>query len=121
MQVLIVESSPDLGTIWKRHLERQGMTVTLVGGQDDAIDYLHIQAPELIVLDLVLDEGSAFAVADYANYRHPQTRVIFTTNASFFSDGSIFQHSANACAFVPKQVDPEDLSAMVAHYGKAAS
>ena len=121
MQVLIVDSSPELGQIWKRHLERQGMEVSLVQDQDEAIAALQHSAAELIVLDLVLEEGSAFAVADYANYRHPETRVIFTTNSSFFSDGSIFQHSANACAFVPKQVDPDDLSAMVAHYGKAAS
>ncbi|SFK13407.1 response regulator transcription factor [Celeribacter neptunius] len=121
MQVLIVESSPELGKIWQRHLERQGMTVVLVGGQEDAITYLHDSAPDLIVMDLILEEGSAFAIADYANYRYPDTRVIFTTNASFFSDGSIFQHVANACAFLPKQVDPDDLSAMVAYYGKEAS
>ncbi|PTQ74794.1 response regulator receiver domain-containing protein [Celeribacter persicus] len=118
MQVLIVESSPDIGRVWQRHLERQGMCVTLVAGQDEAIESLQNSAPDLIVLDLVLEQGSAFAVADYANYRHPDTRVIFTTNSSFFSDGSIFQHVANACAFLPKKVDLEDLTAMVEHYGK---
>jgi len=121
MRVLIVESNPDLGRIWMRYLERQGMNVVLVSGQDAAIAHMQQEAPDLIVLDLVLNNGSAFAVADYANYRCPSARVIFTTNASFFSDGSIFQHAANACAFVTKQVDPEDLSAMVEHYGKAAS
>lgn len=120
MQVLIVESSPELGKIWKRHLERQGVEVVLASGQREAIKYLLQFAPDLIVLDLILEEGSAFAIADYANYRHPETRVIFTTNVSFFSDGSIFQHVANACAFLPKRVDPEDLSAMVAHYGHPA-
>jgi CheY-like chemotaxis protein len=121
MQVLIVESSPEVGRVWQRHLERHGMTVALVTGQEEAIQKLQSSAPDLIVLDLVLNEGSAFAIADYANYRHPDTRVIFTTNSSFFSDGSIFQHVANACAFLPKEVDPEDLTAMVEHYGKTAS
>jgi len=45
---------------------------------------------DVIVLDLALEEGSALAVADFASYRHPDARVIFVTNASFFSDGSIF-------------------------------
>ena len=121
MQVLIVESRPELGEIWKRHLERHGMAVSLVHGQDEAIAALQLSAPQLIVLDLVLEDGSAFAVADYANYRHPDTRVIFTTNTSFFSDGSIFRHAANACAFVPNEVNPDDLAAMVEYYGKAAS
>ena len=118
MDVLIVESSPELARIWRRHLERQGMCVHVAAGQEDAVSHLHTHAPDMIVLDLLLGEGSAFAVADYANYRHPEARVIFTTNSSFFTDGSIFQHSANACAFLPKQVDPNDLTAMVAHYGQ---
>jgi len=65
----------------------------------------------------VLENGSALAVADYANYRQPDARVIFVTNTSFFSDGSIFAHSANARAFVPSGTPPEDLAAMVEHYG----
>ncbi|AJE45301.1 response regulator receiver-like protein [Celeribacter indicus] len=94
--------------------------MTAVTGQEEAIARLHGPAPDLIVLDLVLRGGSAFAVADYAHFRHPETRVIFTTNTSFFSDGSIFQHAANACAFVPKRVDPDDLTALVEHYGQTA-
>ena len=37
--------------------------------------------------------GVAMAVADFASYRRPEARVIFVTNTSFFSDGSIFAHS----------------------------
>lgn len=71
---------------------------------------------EIIVLDLVLDNGSALAVADFASYRRPDARVIFVTNTSFFSDGSIFAHSPNACAYVQSETPPEDLAAMVEHY-----
>ncbi|MFT6168956.1 MAG: DNA-binding response OmpR family regulator [Celeribacter sp.] len=121
MQVLIVESNPKLGAIWMRHLERQGVSVVLSLGQTQAVDCLHETSVDLIVLDLVLDDGSAFAVADYANYRYPDTPVIFVTNSSFFSDGSIFQHMANACAFVTSEVAPADLTAMVEHYGRSTS
>lgn len=71
---------------------------------------------EIIVLDLVLEGGSALAVADFASYRRPDARVIFVTNTSFFSDGSIFAHSPNACAYVQSEAPPEDLAAMVEHY-----
>ena len=121
MQVLIVESNPDLGTVWQRHLERQGVTVECTLGQTSAIEHLQVNSVDLIILDLVLEDGSAFAVADYANYRYPDAPVIFVTNSSFFSDGSIFQHMANACAFVTSEVDPSDLTAMVEHYGRGAS
>lgn len=116
MNVLIVESKPELGTLWQRHLERMGASVTLVQSQEAATLALCDNDYRIMVLDLVLDEGSALAVADFASYRRPDTRVIFVTNTSFFSDGSIFAHSSNACAYVQSATPPEDLAAMVEHY-----
>ncbi|MFT7597077.1 MAG: DNA-binding NtrC family response regulator [Paracoccaceae bacterium] len=116
MNVLIVESKPELGLLWRRHLERLGADVTLVHSQEAAILALYGTDFEIIVLDLVLDQGSALAVADFASYRRPEARVIFVTNTSFFSDGSIFAHSPNACAYVQSETPPEDLAAMVEHY-----
>jgi DNA-binding response OmpR family regulator len=119
MNVLIVESRPELGALWTRHLERMGASVTLVPSQATAILALYNEPFDIIVLDLVLDEGSPLAVADFASYRQPKAQVIFVTNTSFFSDGSIFAHSPNACAYVQSETPPEDLAAMVEHYGAA--
>ena len=116
MNVLIVESSKDLATVWRRHLERMGAVVYTADTQDSATDLLHEIPFSVIVLDLVLEEGSALAVADFASYRQPETRVIFVTNTSFFSDGSIFAHSPNACAYIQSETPPEDLAAMIEHY-----
>ena len=116
-RVLIVESVPELATVWYRHLVRQGMQVTSVKGQNMAIAHLSGKDTDIIILDLVIEEGCALAISDYANYRQPDARVIFVTNTSFFSDGSTFAHSANARAFVQSSTPPEDLAAMVAHYG----
>jgi DNA-binding response OmpR family regulator len=117
MRVLIVESEPNLGWLWKRHLERLCGTVFLALGQDDAVATLDCEPVDIIVMDLVLSDGSAFAVADYASFRRPEAKVIFVTNTSFFSDGSIFQHIPNACAFVQSRTPPDDLAALVEHYG----
>ncbi len=117
MNVLIVESQAELGALWSRHLERQGASVCFVLNQDAAVDAILKQDFDVIVLDLILEDGSALAVADFASYRAPEARVIFVTNTTFFSDGSIFAHSPNACAFVQSAAPPEDLAAMVAHYG----
>ncbi|MGJ8615241.1 MAG: response regulator transcription factor [Sulfitobacter sp.] len=117
LRVLIVESVPELARLWRRHLERQGMQVFAAETQDTATTYLAAHDTDIIILDLVIDDGSALAVADYANYRQPEARVIFVTNTTFFSDGSIFAHSANARAFLPSTTPPDDLAAMVAHYG----
>ena len=116
MNVLIVESKPELGRMWQRHLQRMGAEVDLVGSQDGAIIALQETDYNILVVDLVLQDGSALAVSDFANYRCPNARVIFVTNTSFFSDGSIFAHSPNACAYVPSATAPEDLAAMVDYY-----
>lgn len=116
MRVLIVESKPELGVLWSRHLERFGARVVLTHGQTDAIVALQETQFDVIVLDLVISDGSAFAVSDYVSYRQPQSKIIFVTNSSFFSDGSIFQFCANACAFVTSATPPEDLAALVEHH-----
>lgn len=120
MNILIVQNNPSLGQMWQRHLQRHAHVVELAADQDGAIEKLSETYFPIIILDVVLDNGSAIAVADYASYRHPDSRIIFVTNSSFFSDGSIFQLCSNACAFVPSATQPEDLTAMVEHYAKPA-
>ena len=117
MRVLIVESNPGLGEVWCKHIQRLGCEVVVAASQNQAIDTMRDREVSVIILDLVLREGSAFAVAVFASYRHPDAKVIFVTNTTFFSDGSIFRHIPNACAFVQSQTPPEDLAAMVEHYG----
>lgn len=117
MRVLIVVGNPDLGWVWRRHLERHGCDVTLAHSQQEAIEAIRVNEVSIIVLELVLEEGSAFAVADFASYRRPGAKVIFVSDSAFFSDGSIFQHIPNACALMPAEIAAEDLSALVEHYG----
>lgn len=119
--VLIVQSVRELGRIWTQHLERYQMRTTLVHDEASAIAALDDGTFDIIVADLMLDEGSALTIADLVAYRQPDAKVIFVSNSSFFSDGSIFQMCANACAYVPRATKPEDLAAMVEHYGAAAN
>lgn len=89
----------------------------LATSQGEAIRLLQLNEVNVVVLDLILTEGSAFAVADFCSYRQPSAKVIFVTDSSFFSDGSIFQHIPNACAMMPAELSPDDLGALVEHYG----
>ncbi|MCV2866843.1 response regulator transcription factor [Albidovulum sediminicola] len=117
MRVLIVESNASLRWLWKRHLQRRGFAVELAGSQEEAAGAISDREHDVIVLDAVLEDGSALAVADYASYRRPDARVIFVTSSSFFSDGSIFALAANACAVLPCGTSPDDLASVVEHYG----
>ena len=100
MDVLIVEGQPELGEVWKRHLERAGMVVTHVDGHDRAIAHLTENCPEITILDLVLEDGNALSISDFASFRCPEIQVNFVTNTTFFSDGSIFAYAQNARAFL---------------------
>lgn len=117
MNVLIVEPKAALGALWAAHLTRQGAKVAVVTTERQALAHLIAQPVSVVILNLLLPDGSAFAVADFASYRHPTAKVIFVSNTTFFSDGSIFQHIPNACAFVEEGTRPEDLAAMVEYHG----
>lgn len=121
MDVLIVESQPELGQLWARHLERVGMAVALASGQTQAIAHLIKHTPDIIILDLVLEQGSALTISDFASFKHPETQIIFVTDTTFFSDGSIFAHAQNACAFLQSNTPPDDLAAMVEHYAVSSA
>ena len=118
MRVLIVENNQDLGGIWKKHLERQDAEVQLETCEEAAVRFLTNNAVDVIVLNLDLDQGGALTVADFAAYRRPEAKVVFVTASNFFSDGSIFAHSANACACLPAQSPPEDLATLVTYHGR---
>ncbi|MGI3165128.1 hypothetical protein [Pseudooceanicola sp. 200-1SW] len=119
IHALIVESEANLGWLWKRHLDRMGVATCLAHGQEAAAAFLHRVPFDVIVLDLVLERGSALAIADLASYLQPEAKVIFVTNTSFFSDGSIFRYATNACALMNSAAPPSDLAALVEHYGSA--
>ena len=120
MPVLIVEQNADRAERWRESIAKLGFEVHTVTGQREAVRMMQTHTVRLLVVDLDLDEGSALAVADFASYRHPQAKVIFLTGSGMFSDGSIFMHASNACAFLPAATMPEDLAAMVEHYRTTA-
>jgi len=77
MKVLIVENIKELGLLWQRALQRLGAEVVFVQTQSAAIRCLMDQSYDIIVLDLVLESGSAFAISDFANYKRPEARGFF--------------------------------------------
>ena len=119
MNLLIVESDTALGEVWKSHLSRQGIRVELTRDQQTAVAAMRQQAFDVIILDLLLERSSAFAIADEAEALNPGIPILFVTRTSFFSDGSVFGLCANARAYVNADTPPEDLTAMVEHYARS--
>ena len=118
--ILIVASNPELSPVWARHLERQGEDVAVVSSQKEAVCFLRDHSADVIVLDVMLKDGSPFAVADFVSYRHPEARIVFVTRNTFFSDGSLFTHIPNTAAVLQEQTPPNDLAAIVSYHGRAS-
>lgn len=115
MRVLIAQQNLELGKIWAGFLEREGIKTTLVTSQEDALTQLRAHAFDALVLEMVLPDGGAIAIADFAAYRMPDVPVITVNSTSFFSDGSIFQLMPNVHTVLQAPVEGKDLAAMVSH------
>ena len=118
LHVLLVDDATARVEVWQRHLERSGCVVGCAHSADEAIDWLGDAAAHVIVINLDMDGGPH--VADYAQYRRPEARVIFVSDSRFFSDGSVFELTAQARALVRGSTPAPDLAAMVEHYGRVA-
>ncbi len=121
MKVLIVESQQDLANLWGAHLGRLGHSVDLVQTADEAIRTASSTTYDAVIVNLILQKGSALGLADYLRVQQPDTNIVFVTDTTFFSDGSLFAHSGNVRAFVTSHTRPDDLAAIVEHYGRQAA
>lgn len=115
MRVLITQHNAELGKLWAKFLEREGVQSTLVVSQNEAIKMLKVQDFDALILEMVLPDGGAIAIADFAAYRLPEIPVITVNSTSFFSDGSIFQLMPNVQSVLQAPVEATDLAAMVKH------
>ena len=118
MKVLIVERDPELGKLWRDHIERMGASAELVHAKSTALEAMRSNTHDVLILNLNFRDRGAFAMADYASYRRPEMKIIFVTSDTFFSDGSIFRYMSNAAAMIPLSTPPEDLAALVDYHGR---
>ena len=121
MRILIVQHNEDLSELWSRFLQRQGVEVLQAATQLEAINMLRFEDFDALVLDLVLPDGGAIAISDYATYRCPDVPIIAVTSTSFFSDGSIFDLIPNARSLMRTPLRPDDLAAVLEHYAPKKS
>lgn len=115
MRVLIAENNADLGRFWGRFLERRGCTVTLATTQKEATAAMRFHDFDALVIDLILPDGGAIALSDYATYRFPDIAIITVTSTDFFSDGSLFSVIPNARGIMRAPFRPDDLAALLEH------
>lgn len=90
--------------------------MTQAYSQAEAISFIRFADFDALVLDVVLPDGGAIAISDYATYKKPDIPIVAVTSSSFFSDGSLFNLIPNACSLLRTPVRPSDLAAVLDHY-----
>jgi len=115
LRILIAQQVEEIGEIWAAFLRREGASVTLATSQGEALKQLRTQDFDALVLEMVLPDGGAIAIADFAAYRLPDVPIITVNSSNFFSDGSIFQLVPNIHTVLQAPVDGDDLVALVCH------
>lgn len=116
MNILIVEE--DMASAAKKlvALEGLGFCVRMATTASEAVQVISCAPMDVIVLDLLLSQGRALAIADLAAYRQPNARLILLTSGQYFADGSIFSVCSNAVAILRTNMDTDDLCAIIAHH-----
>ncbi|SDY62073.1 hypothetical protein SAMN05444004_102156 [Jannaschia faecimaris] len=103
----------------RKTLSREGIEMLRAADQHGAALRICEADPAVVLIDLTLKDGSPLAVADFCNYRRPDTRVILLRGGNLMADGSLFAHVGNAAALVSDQIPTGDLMALVAfHAGR---
>ncbi len=116
MKILLVQNNEGLADLWSGFLRRQGVDVIVAYTQSQAINVLRFHDFDALVLDVVLPDGGAIAISDYATYRQPDIPIVAVTSNSFFTDGSIFELIPNARSVLQSTLEPGDLAAVLDHY-----
>jgi DNA-binding response OmpR family regulator len=78
-QILVIEDDPAVGQSLQTGLVREGYTVVLLASAKEGIAYIEKSAPQLVVLDIRLPDGSGFDVCRQMRQRGLHQPVIMLT------------------------------------------
>lgn len=105
--VLIVEDDLDTAAYLKKVLTEQIENVEVLGSTDrvnSTIDFVKKRNPEIILMDIILQDGDAFAVLDA--FSKPSFEVIFTSAHGEYIEKALDYYALN---FLTKPIDSKRL------------
>ncbi len=111
-RVLMVEDESELGAVVKRHLEADGLAVTVVGSGERAVDVLGEEAFDLVLLDIMLPGIDGLEVCRWMRSRRILTPVIMLTARSSEPD-KVLGLETGADDYLTKPFSLKELAARV--------
>jgi CheY-like chemotaxis protein len=112
--ILVVDDDPDFVEFTRIVLEREGHTIVSAGGGGEALDKIAEDAPDLIVLDVIMDavlDGLSVSqkLGEHAAYK--QIPIVMITSIANTDFAELFptDEYVHLDAFLTKPVAPERL------------
>lgn len=105
-RILVVDDDASLRMLYERELSTMGHEVVAVGSGKEALAQVDVCPPDLVILDIRMDEMDGLTVLDEIMKRDKTIPVILNTAYSTFkSDFATW----NAEAYIVKSGDPSEL------------
>lgn len=79
IHILIVDDDPEIRSLLARYLGGQGFRVSVAANRAECENRLSISEPDLVVLDVMLPDGSGLDICRAMQERRPRTPVILLT------------------------------------------
>jgi DNA-binding response OmpR family regulator len=114
-ELLVVEDDPDIAELMRHYLDRAGHEVTVIASGADVIRRIHVQRPDLVVLDLMLPGMDGLLVCQ-ALRQEPATAAIpiIMVTARGEEAERVRGLELGADDYVTKPFSPKELVARVA-------
>lgn len=110
--ILIVDDDPEIRSLLSRYLEEQGFRVSNAGNLRGCNDVLNRRTPDLLVLDVMLPDGSGLDLCRDLRNRRPRVPVILLTALKEDID-RILGLEIGADDYLGKPFNPRELAARI--------
>lgn len=111
--VLVVENDPEIRDLTVEVLSSAGYRVVGAGSASEAFERLRVSVPDLVFVDVVLDDADGLDLAQDLRDREATRDVAIVASSATGSTSDRDRASHVACAFLQKPFTPRELLAVV--------
>ena len=108
-RILIVDDEPDILLMLRLNLEADGHEVLMAADGEKALERIEAEAPELVVLDVMMPVLDGWGVLERLQRRDDAPPVV-VVSAKVGGDDVAHAIRLGACEYITKPFDPERLS-----------
>ncbi|MBU0990888.1 MAG: response regulator [Proteobacteria bacterium] len=115
-RILVVDDEPDLVTMVKKNLEREGYKVEVAYNGVEAMEKVKANPPDAIVLDVMMPEKDGYAVcAELKNDdKYADIPIVMLTAVADHVSSTRYSHAdgmnMEADDYLPKPASPEQIA-----------